>query len=172
MEMTVDGKLPGSAINMSGNGGTVDIEWNMASVTIPMTRTELMVNGEIQVSKAVRKYADKGHFSVKLDRSSWIALLARAQYPGKPEMIAAHSSAVMINIEGSQFFAKADAITILEQIEGSLAYLDTIGTRAQDKAYKRMRMVLTSAHRSLHNRMHTDGHYHKHSPVDDHKEHH
>ena len=38
-------------------------------------------------------------------------------------------------------------MTILEQIEGSLAYLETIGTRAEDKAYKRMRMILTNAHR-------------------------
>lgn len=68
--------------------------------------------------------------------------------------------------------AAADAITILEQIEGSLAYLDTVGTRAEEVAYKRMRLVLTSAHRSLHNRMHQLGHYHGHTPATDHSEHH
>ena len=49
--------------------------------------------------------------------------------------------------------AAADAAVILDQIEGALAYLDTVGTRADAKALKRMRLVLTSAHRSLHNRM-------------------
>ena len=44
-------------------------------------------------------------------------------------MIAAHSSPVMVQIEGSPLLAAADAVTILEQIEGSLVYLDTVGTK-------------------------------------------
>ena len=67
--------------------------------------------------------------------------------------------------------AAADAVTILEQIEGSLAYLETVGTRADDLAYKRMRLVLESAHRTLHNRMHELGYYHHHTPLSDHAEH-
>jgi hypothetical protein len=68
--------------------------------------------------------------------------------------------------------AAADAVTILEQIEGAMAYLDTVGTRAEDRAYKRMRLVLTSTHRCLHNRMHQQGHFHAHTPTTDHPEHH
>ena len=103
---------------------------------------------------------------------SWLALLVRGHYPDKPEMIAAHSSPVMVEVEGTPIFAAADAATILEQIEGALAYLDTMGTRAEDAARKRMRLVLTSAHRELHNRLHQQGHYHAHTPVEDHAEHH
>ena len=66
-----------------------------------------------------------GHWSVKVERSSWLALLVRGHYADKPEIIAAHSSPVMVRVEGSPFFAAADAVTILEQIEGALAYLDT-----------------------------------------------
>ena len=68
--------------------------------------------------------------------------------------------------------AAADAVSILDQIEGSLAYLDTVGTRAEDQAYKRMRLVLESAHRRLHNRMHQQGVFHDHTPATDHDEHH
>ncbi len=65
--------------------------------------------------------------------------------------------------------AAADALAIiLEQIEGALAYIDTVGTRADDAVYKRMRLVLTSAHRQLHNRMHQEGRYHNHTPVKNH----
>jgi hypothetical protein len=77
----------------------------------------------------------------------------------------------MVQISGSEFFTEIDALTILEQIEGAMAYLDTIGTRAEDKVYKRMKMVLESAHRSLHNRMHLSGIYHDHNPLSDHEEH-
>jgi len=99
-------------------------------------------------------------------------LLVRGKYPDKPEMIAAHSSPVMVALQGSAFGAAADAVTILEQIEGVIAYLDTVGTRAETRTYQRMRLVLESAHRRVHNRLHALGYYHAHTPTEDHKEHH
>ncbi len=115
--------------------------------------------------------ADEGHFSVKVDKCTWLALLVRGHYADKPEIIAAHSSPVMVEVAGTEFYQAADSLTILNQIEGALAYLDTMGTRADDEAYKRMRLVLTSAHRELHNRMHRLGHYHDHTVTEDHPEH-
>ena len=109
-----------------------------------------------------RGRSGRGTWSVRIDRSSWLALLVRGHYADKPEIIAAHSSPVMVDVKGSPFFAAADAVTILEQIEGALAYLDTVGTRAEDRRLQaRMRLVLTSAHRELHNRMHQAGHGHR-----------
>lgn len=172
LEFAVDGRGPGSRIAMDRTGGTVDVEWTVATVTVPLSRVELVVNGEIRESQSVAPDSAHGHWSVKLDASSWLALLVRGHYPDKPEIIAAHSSPVMVDIKGSPFLAAADAVTILEQIEGVLAYLDTIGTRAEDAAMKRMRLLLTSAHRSLHNRLHEAGQYHAHTPVEDHPEHH
>ncbi len=171
LEFAVDGHLMGSRIQMSVKGGTVDVEWQVASVTIPMSRVDLIVNGEIRESQAVSSAEMSGNWSIRVPESSWLALLVRGHYDDKQEIITAHSSPVMINVEGSPFFAAADAITILEQIEGSMAYLDTVGTRAEEAAYKRMRLVLTSAHRSLHNRMHQMGSYHNHTPLTNHEEH-
>jgi hypothetical protein len=172
LEFAIDGHPMGSRIKVSAKGGTVDVTWQVASVTIPMSRVELIVNGEIRESLAVPPGEKSGHWSVKVDKSSWLALLVRGHYADKPEIITAHSSPVMISVEGSPMLTAADAVTILEQIEGTLAYLDTVGTRAEDAAYKRMRLVLTSAHRTLHNRMHQLGHYHGHTPMTDHSEHH
>jgi hypothetical protein len=171
LEFAVEGKPPGSWIEISAKGGTVDVTWQVASATIPMARVELIVNGEIRESREVRSTEDQGQWSVKLEKSSWLALLIRAHYSDKPEIIAAHSSPVMVQVEGSPFMAAADALTIIEQIEGALDYIDTVGTRADIKTYKRLRLVLTSAHRELHNRMHQLGHYHEHTPVKDHGEH-
>jgi len=172
LEMLVDGKPMGSRIRVGPAGGTFDVSWKAASVTIPMSRVELVVNGEIRESAAVAGHDAQGSFPLRLDRSSWAALLVRGKYPGRPEIVAAHSSPVMIEAGDSSPFAAADALTILEQIEGALAYLDTVGTRAETAAYKRMRLVLESAHRSLHNRMHLAGHYHEHTPVQHHEGHH
>jgi hypothetical protein len=172
LEFAVDGHPMGSRIEMSASGGAVDVTWQIASVTMPMSRVELIVNGEVRESVVVPPGQKSGHWSVKVKESSWLALLVRGHYANKPEIIAAHSSPVMINVEESPMLAAADGVTILEQIEGALAYLDTVGTRAEDVAYKRMRLVLTSAHRSLHNRLHRLGYYHGHTPTTDHPEHH
>jgi hypothetical protein len=165
LEFTVDGAVPGSQIAMSRSGGTVDVTYELASVTVPMSRVELVVNGVVQESREVDPWRDRGSWSVKISRSSWLALLVRGHYLDKPEIISAHSSPVMVPLERSAFYAAADALNILQQIEGALALLDTIGTRAETDAYKRMRMVLVSQRRSVHNRMHEHGQYHTHSPV-------
>ena len=172
IEFAVDGRPMGSRIAMSATGGTVDVVWQAASVTVPMSRVELIVNGEIRESVAVDAANASGHWSLRVDKSAWLALLVRGHYPDRPEIFAAHSTPVMVDVEGSPFQAAADAVTILEQIEGAMAYLDTVGTRAEARAYKRMRLVLESAHRSIHNRMHAQGQYHGHTPATDHREHH
>ena len=41
-------------------------------------------------------------------------------------MIAAHSSPVMVKVEGSDFFSAPDALVTLDQIEGALAYAPRI----------------------------------------------
>jgi hypothetical protein len=168
MEFSVEGRPPGSRIALSPTGGTVAVEWRVASVTVPVTRIELVVNGEIVESRQVNAQEDRGRWSVKTARSSWVALLVRGHYADKPEIIAAHSSPVMVEVAGSPFFAAADALTILEQIEGSLIYLDTLATRADTAAYQRMRLILTGAYRTVHNRLHERGYMHEHTPATKH----
>lgn len=172
LTFAVDGQPMGSRIAMSASGGSVSVTWQVASVTVPMSRVELVVNGEIRESTAVSAEQSSGSWTFKVDRSTWLALLVRGHYPDKPDIIAAHSSPVMIDVAGSVMMAAADAVTILEQIEGALAYLDSVGTRAEDRAYRRMRLVIETTHRSLHNRLHQAGHFHEHTPAADHAEHH
>jgi len=163
LEFFVNGKPCGSRLYLPENGGTVDINWSVSSVTIPVTRVELIINGEIKEAKSCPSEGCSGSWSVSLERSSWLALLVRGKYVNQTEMISAHSSPIMIEIDGSSFFSGVDAVTILDQIEGSLAYLDVIGTRASEINYKRMRLLLTSTYRSLHNRLHKNGFFHEHS---------
>ena len=172
MEFSVGSKSPGSRIALKRSGGTLDIAFDVASVTVPMSRVDLIVNGEIRESRKVRAHEDAGHWSVKVDRSSWLALLVRGRHTDMPEYIAAHSSPVMVFVEGTPFYSAADAMTILDQLEGAMAFLSTLATPTEAKAYKRMRMALEAAYRKLHNRMHVEGHDHPHTHVTDHREHH
>lgn len=160
LDFAVNGQPMGSRIQLPKGGGTLDVAWQVATVTVPVSQVDLIVNGEVRQSAAVQGERAAGSWSLKVERSAWLALLVRGGYPDKPPMIAAHSSPVMVEVEGAQLLAAADAVTILEQIEGALAYLDTVATRPQERAYKRMRLVLQSAYRTLHNRLHQQGIYH------------
>ena len=172
LEFMVEGQPMGSQLDLPAGGGAVDVSWEVASATIPISRVDLMVNGEVRESQTVPAGGAAGHWSCHLDQSSWLALLVRGRYPEQPEIVAAHSSAVMVTVGNTRLMAAADAVTILEQIEGALAFLDTVGTRAEDRVYKRMRQTLVSVHRTLHNRLHQTGQYHTHSPAADHPAHH
>jgi hypothetical protein len=190
IDFTVDGKAPGARLKMPRKGGKVDVVWNAESLAIPMTRAELIVNGEVRESESIDARSDSGHWTVELKGSSWLAILIRGrETPANPrslsmrgqtatidggdvELISAHTSPVMAEVEGSEFMAAADAVTILQQIEGSLAYFDTLGTRADSDTYRRLRLLLTSVHRELHNRLHRHGVHHDHTAATDHAEHH
>jgi hypothetical protein len=162
LEFAVNGRPAGSRIALGAGGGTVDVLWQVASITVPMTQVDLIVNGEIRESQSVAGGEGGGHWSVTVGRSAWLALLVRGHYPDKPEIIVAHSSPVMVDVASAPLLVGTDGVTILEQIEGALAYLDTVGMRAEEVAHKRMRLVLTAAHRTLHNRLHQAGVFHEH----------
>lgn len=171
MEISVEGKPMGQRINLPNSGGTVDIHWMVASVTTPMSKVELIVNGEIRESCSVNQDKDDGQWSLRVEKSGWAALLVRGVNAKGEEIIAAHSSPIAFDVDGSRIMAAADALTILEQIEGAMAYIDTVGTRADDKRYKEMRMLLQSSYDRLHRRMHEAGLDHDHSVATDHSAH-
>jgi hypothetical protein len=172
LDLSVEGQSPGSTVEVGPGGATLDVEWLAQSVIVPMTRVELVVNGEPRESRTIDPQSDRGEWTVNVDQSSWFALRVWHRQPDGVERIGAHSSPVMVDVRGTRLFAAADAISILHQIEGAMTYLDVLGTRARQERYQRMKLVLTSVHRSLHNRLHAAGVFHQHVPVADHAEHH
>jgi hypothetical protein len=92
-------------------------------------------------------------------------LRVRGSYRGKPDEIAAHTSAIQILVGDEPIFSQADAITVLEQIEGAIAYVDTLAPRPEAQRFKQMRATLEAAHNQLHQRMHRAGIFHHHAPL-------
>lgn len=169
IDFRIEGKPAGSAIRMAG-GGAVNVRWEVASVTLPVTKIEVVANGvvreEVSVDPALGTYA--GALSLHVADSCWIALRVRGRYPGKSEVIAAHTSAILCTVDGKTCLQTADALTILDQLEGSMAYVRTLASRAEERKYKKIIMILNSAYRALHNRMHQRGMYHRHNGLNDH----
>ncbi len=119
-----------------------------------------------------KELAASGSTELKIADSTWVALRVRGSYRGQHGEIAAHTSAVQVLVEGKPLFSKHDATAILEQIEGAIAYVDTIAPRPEALRYKQLRATLEAAHNRLHQRMHQQGIYHDHIPLHDHSYHH
>jgi hypothetical protein len=168
-EIQVEGQFPGSKVELPGSGGTVTVTWKVESVSLPIDQVEIIVGGltheQVNVNKEL---SASGSAEVKVEDSTWIALRVRGSYHGKHGEIAAHTSCVQVLVEGKPIYSQADATTILEQIEGAIAYLDTIAPRPEATRLKQMRATLEAAHNRLHQQMHKSGVYHDHTVLHDH----
>jgi hypothetical protein len=171
IEFSVNGQPAGSRIDLPPGGGSLDIAWNVASVNVPIERVEVIIGGLVaEVDNAGRQLAASGSILAKLDHSTWIALRVRGSYHGRHGEIAAHSSAVQVIVGGKSLFVEADAMAVLEQIEGAIAYVDTLAPRPAAQRYKQLRATLESAHTRLHQRLHQQGVFHQHTPLHRHDE--
>jgi hypothetical protein len=171
IEFSVQGQPAGSMIDLPGSGGTIDVEWNVQSVSVPIAQVEIIVGGEVADQVEVgNALSASGHRSILVTSSTWVALRVGGSYRGRPGDIAAHTSAVQVLVGGKPIFVETEALAVLEQIEGAMAYVDTLAPRPEEVRFKRLRATLESAYNRLHQRMHENGVYHQHSPVHEHHE--
>jgi len=170
-ELTVEGVAPGGVVQLPADGGTVAIEWRVESVRLPIEQVEVVVGGltadQVDAGQAL---SAKGSTQIHVRESTWIALRVRGSNQGKAGEIAAHTSAVQVLTGDKPIFSPQDAITVLEQIEGAIAYVDTLAPRPQATRFKQMRAALEAAHNRLHQQMHRNGLFHQHSPLHDHEQ--
>ena len=155
---------------MPAGGGNLTATWKVESVRLPIDQVEIVVGGlateQINIGKEL---AATGSAKLTIEASTWVALRVRGSYQGKHGEIAAHSSAVQVRVDGTPLFSQRDATAILEQIEGAIAYVDTLAPRPDALRYKQLRATLEAAHNRLHQRMHQQGVYHQHTPLHDHQ---
>jgi len=154
---------------LPASGGSVDVTWKVESVSLPIDQVEIVVGGlAVEQTTVKQALTASGSATISITDSTWIALRVRGSYSGKHGEIAAHTSAVQVLVEGKPLFAPKDAMAVLEQIEGAIAYVDTIATRPAAQRFKQMRATLEAAHNRLHQRMHQNGLFHRHTPLHDH----
>jgi hypothetical protein len=169
VDVTVEGKHPGERLDLPAGGGTVQVEWQVESVSVPVSAVEVIVGGLLHETVSVNALAASGSVSLPVAASSWVAVRVRGSYhAATPEQIAAHTSAVQVRVAGARPWAEADADLVLTQIEGALAYVDTLAPRADAVRYRALRATLEAAHNRFHQMMHRHGVFHAHTAVHDH----
>ncbi len=168
-ELQVEGLSPGSELDLPATGGTVTVSWRVESVRVPIEQVEVVAGGLVVEQIDIKGgLAGHGSVMVPISQSTWIALRVRGSYQGKHGDIAAHTSAVQIIVGGKPLFSTADAMAVLAQIEGAMAYVDTIAPRPEAQRFKQLQVTLESAYNRMHQRMHRHGVFHQHTPLHHH----
>ncbi len=170
VEMKVDGHVPGEQIHLPATGGMVEVVWRVESVNLPIDRVEVVVGGLAVADATVNKsLAASGSARVNVTDSTWVAVRVRGSYWNKPDQIAAHTSAVQVLVGDRPIYREADANAVLEQIEGAIAFVDTLAPRPDAQRFRQLRAKLEAAHNQLHQRLHRAGVFHRHTPLHDHQ---
>lgn len=168
-ELLVNGVAPGGQIRLGTGGGVVDLAWRVESASLPIDQVEVVVGGlAVEQSNVNKALQASGTARLRVDASTWIALRVRGSYHGKHGEIAAHTSAVQIVVGDKPIFVTKDAMAVLEQIEGAIAYVDTLAPRPAAQRFKHLRATLEGAYTRLHERMHQQGHFHRHTALHSH----
>lgn len=161
--LTVEGVAPGGQVDLPTGGGTVSVQWRVESLRVPIEAVEIVVGGLVDDIVGVGgKLAAEGANALHVSSSTWIALRVRGSYHGNPDHIAAHTSAIQLLVDGSELFSETDSMAVLDQIQGAIAYVDTIAPRAEARRFEELRATLEMAYNRLHHRMHAVGVYHRH----------
>jgi hypothetical protein len=172
LELEVEGLSPGSRLDLPVGGGTVDLSWRVESVGLPIEKIEVVVGGfAVEAQSIDGALAASGSCTVSVSESTWIALRVRGSHGGRQGEIAAHSSCVQLRVDGARPFKREEAIAVLEQIEGAIAFVDTLAPRPAARQFKKIRATIEAAHNRLHQLMHRQGIYHEHNPLHQHREH-
>jgi hypothetical protein len=162
-ELRVEGVSPGGRVELPAGGGRVEVEWEVESVAVPIAQVEIVAGGlVVEQVDCEGALARKGTASISVESSTWIAMRVRGSYHGSSDDIAAHTSAVQVLVDGAQLFSEPDAAAVLDQIQGAIAYVDTLAPRAEARRHRELRATLESAYNRLHARMHRAGVYHTH----------
>jgi hypothetical protein len=164
--LRVEGVDPGGQVRLPSGSGTVQVEWEVESLRVPIERVELVVGGLVSDDTSVGgELSASGRAAVPVSRSTWIALRVRGSYRGRADDVAAHTSAVQVLVHGSELFSEVDSMAVLDQILGAIAYVDTIAPRPEARRFRALRAAIEAAYNRLHKRMHAAGIYH--SPLHD-----
>jgi hypothetical protein len=167
VSVEVDGIRPGGQVELPSRGGTVSVTWEVESVAVPIEKIEIVTGGLIAEDVTVGgALSARGSAQVPVDSSTWIALRVRGSYHGRPDDIAAHTSAVQVLVEGSSLFSELDGAAVLDQIQGAIAYVDTLAPHPEARRFRERRAILEAAYNHMHQRMHRAGIYHRHPPHD------
>ncbi len=149
IELTVEGRSVGDSLEVQAGGGTLSVEAR-ATALQPLSLLEIVHNGRVIARadgeagvKSLRLKAD-----LRVSGGGWIAARCMGptvQWHVWPVQTAAHTSPVYLVGRADPGAHEADLVHLSTILDGGLAWLDALATRADDARHAQVRQVFLDA---------------------------
>jgi len=154
LDFRADGRMPGDEIQLSSNGGSIEVRIEATSY-VPFHRLEIVFNGKVAARR--EEAAGARHMTltekINLTGPGWLAARCASRVPAARFGVSAHTSPVYVSIPGRELFSAPAAAYFLKLIEGTRLYVENLAIRPDQQQLQRMVATLDDAHRRLHQRM-------------------
>ena len=109
VRFAVEGRQPGDELTLPAGGGTVHVEAEVTSLTGPVNRLEIVLNGAVvaQEESSAGARSLKLSTAIQVPGSGWLAARCVSEsraWSVWPQHIAAHTSAVYVKAGGADVF--------------------------------------------------------------------
>lgn len=163
MSFVVEGNEPGSELQMPSGGGRVHVSAEAISLTGPIHKLEIVYNGAViaTVDEPAGATSLKFDESVQVPGSGWLAARCVSNHKAWsvwPQHIAAHTSPVFVKAQGETLFDNPTAEYLVTVMEGGIAWLDTLATRAEPARHAAVLSVFEEAIADVRGKQHEHGH--------------
>jgi hypothetical protein len=133
LELTVDGREPGSVIALPAGGGTLAVDVRARAAQAVIGAVEVVVNGRVVARQdAPGDAVELGLAAeIRVESGSWIAARALSGHEIHSAFntsMAAHTSAVYVDVVDRPLFVADEAAALLELIDGTVHWLETMAT--------------------------------------------
>jgi hypothetical protein len=150
VRFSVEGCQPGAELTLPAGGGSVHVEAEVMSLTGPVNRLEVVLNGRVVAQEASKRGARTLKLSspVNVPGSGWLAARCVSEsraWSVWPQHIAAHTSAVYVKAGREELFDNPTAEYLITTMEGGIAWLDTLATRDTPERQATIRRVFEDA---------------------------
>jgi len=98
------------------------VDWRINSVSVVSSRVEVMRSGMVVDELRRDKLSCQGQSAIHVTESCWLAIRVRGRVAGRVAGIAAHTSAVFVEVGERPIFATSDAVAILAHLESLPGY--------------------------------------------------
>jgi hypothetical protein len=158
VRFAVEGRQPGDELLLPAGGGTVHVEAEVTSLTGPVNRLDVVLNGQVVAQEESKPGARSLTLSTSIEvpGSGWLAARCVSEarvWSVWPQHIAAHTSAVYVKAGGADLFDNPTAEYLITTMSGGLAWLDTLATRDTPERHEAVRQVFEEAIAQVRARM-------------------
>jgi hypothetical protein len=143
IELSVDGHEPGDVLSLPASGGHLEARVRVRAAQPIIGTVEVVMNGRVVARQDAPEATDDLQLSAVIDvrAGAWIAARSRSDYEIHSAFntsMASHTSPVYIDVVDRPVFAPDDAAALLQVIDGTARWLETMAVIADPALRARM----------------------------------